>query len=283
VTDNNSSRQLPVAGKLARPINLTMIVTILMGIISLGGLIFPEEFYQSDLLIQTFLTNDVINLVIGVPILLGSLWFTRRSNLTGLLIWPGALLFVIYNYLVYIIGLPLGGLTLVYLALVLLSVFNIYDILQQIDSSAVQDRLSGRVSEKLAGWFLLIFGILFILRALNMIIGTFLNHTGLPATEIGTLAADISISILWIIGGYFLLPAQQAARLYQWIGVAIRSQHALYRVDHFSYHPAFPNHCTIESGGYCGSVSHGDHPLHPLCTLSARHHKCQLSLQLPWA
>ncbi|MGW8225689.1 MAG: hypothetical protein ACWGOY_08145, partial [Anaerolineales bacterium] len=178
---------------------------ILMGIISLGGLIFPEEFYQSDLLIQTFLTNDVINLVIGVPILLGSLWFTRRSNLTGLLIWPGALLFVIYNYLVYIIGLPLEGLTLVYLALVLLSAFNIYDILQRIDNGAVQDQLSGRVSEKLAAWFLIIFGILFILRALNMIIGTLLYHTGFPATEIGTLAADISVSILWIIGGYFLL------------------------------------------------------------------------------
>ena len=38
-----------------------------------------------------------------------------------------------------------------------------------------------------------------------MIIGTFFNHTGLPAVEIGTLAADIAISILWIIGGYLLL------------------------------------------------------------------------------
>ena len=205
MTGNNSSRQLPVSGGLTRPTYLSLIVTILMGILSLGGLIFPEKFYQSEVLIQNFLTNDVINLVIGVPILLGSLWFTQRSNLTGLLIWPGALLFVIYNYLVYIIGLPLGGLTLAYLALVLLSAYNIFDILQRIDCQAVQDRLSGQVFEKLAGWFLLIFGILFILRALNMIIGTFFNHTGLPAVEIGTLAADIAISILWIIGGYLLL------------------------------------------------------------------------------
>jgi hypothetical protein len=205
MTDHSSSRQLPVTGELTRPINLTMIVTILLGILSLGGLIFPGEFYQSEILIQTYMTNDVINLVVGVPILLGSLWFMRRSSVAALLIWPGALLFVIYNYISYVIGIPIDVLTFIYLVLVLLSAFIIYDILQRVDSKSVQAQLSGKVSGKLAGWFLLIFGILFILRALSMIAGPVLNQTDLPAAEAGVLAADISISILWMIGGYFLL------------------------------------------------------------------------------
>jgi hypothetical protein len=41
----------------------------------------------------------IIILVLGLPILLGSLWLVRRGNLIGLLCWPGAL-FLLYLFLV---------------------------------------------------------------------------------------------------------------------------------------------------------------------------------------
>ena len=69
----------------------------------------------------------------------------------------------------------------------------------------VKEQLSGKVFEKLAGWFLVIFGILFILRAINIFVSAVLARTALPPTEIGVSIADIVISTLWIIGGIFLL------------------------------------------------------------------------------
>jgi hypothetical protein len=133
------------------------------------------------------------------------LWLTSRGKLAGLLTWPGALLFVIYNYLVYLIGIPLNYFSIAYLFLVVVSAYIIFDIMRSLDLEITRDQLSGKVFEKLTGWFLVIFGVLFILRAANIFYGAFLHQTGLPPTEIGTLIADISISILWIIGGILLL------------------------------------------------------------------------------
>ena len=40
---------------------------------------------------RAFLANDLVNLLIGLPILLGSLELAKRGKLIGLLFWPGAL------------------------------------------------------------------------------------------------------------------------------------------------------------------------------------------------
>jgi hypothetical protein len=118
-----------------------------MGLLSLAGLIFPSKIYPSEALFQTFMTNDVINLIVGIPILVGSIWLTGREQLAGLLLWPGALLFVIYNYIAYMIGIPFSALTLASLALILLSAYIIIDLLKTIDDQTVQEKLSGNVSE----------------------------------------------------------------------------------------------------------------------------------------
>ena len=101
--------------------------------------------------------------------------------------------------------MPFSLISLAYLLLILLSAFIIYDWLFKIDREAVKVRLSGAVGEKLAGWFLLIFGILFILRAGNEFVGAYLSQKVLTPPDISVLIADISISILWIAGGILLL------------------------------------------------------------------------------
>jgi hypothetical protein len=201
---NNDTELFPIpVNSISR--NLTYVVAALMGLLSLAGLLFPESIYQSGTLIEIYMTNDIINLVVGVPILLGTVWFASRGNLAGLLCWPGALLFVVYNYIAYIFGIPFSILSLAYLVIILISSYIIYDLLKKIDKEAVKVRLSGAVVEKLSGWFLLIFGILFILRAGNEFVGSNLNQKILAPPDISVLIADISISLLWIIGGIMLI------------------------------------------------------------------------------
>jgi hypothetical protein len=78
-------------------------------------------------------------------------------------------------------------------------------LIRRIDSNSVKEQLSGAVAEKLAGWFLLIFGFLFLLRAANILVGAQVNQAVLPPTEIGVSIADIIISIFWIFGGILLI------------------------------------------------------------------------------
>ena len=196
---------LPLRQEITRPRVNSFIIAILMTIMSLMGFIFPEFAYKTDTLVQTLFPNDVVNILIGLPFLLGSIWLVGREKLVGLLLWPGALLFIIYNYVAYIIGRSLDLLSIIYLALVLFSAFVFYDLLQRIDSNNLKLQLSGRVAEKLAAWFLLIFGILFILRAFFEFTGAGANTTQILMVEIGVLVADVLISVLWVVGGILLL------------------------------------------------------------------------------
>lgn len=36
------------------------------------------------------------NLVVGMPLLLGSMWLTRRGSFAGLLLWPSAHFYVLH-------------------------------------------------------------------------------------------------------------------------------------------------------------------------------------------
>jgi hypothetical protein len=61
-----------------------------MTALSLVGLLFPMAMYPYEELRQSFVANDVVNLLIGLPALLGALWLLRCGKLPGLLGLPPA-------------------------------------------------------------------------------------------------------------------------------------------------------------------------------------------------
>ena len=205
MSNKTQSNSLPVTSGLSLAYTLTIVVMVGMGVLSLVGLILPDSVYPSEEFIRSFLVNDVINLLIGLPILLGSMWLTRRGNLIGLLFWPGALLYVLYNYTAYIFGLPISWMVLAYIALVLLSGITIFDLLFSIDRESVKEQLSGNVPVKISGWFLVLFGALFLFRAIGVITEASTSGTAVAVSEIGVLIADIVLSVLMIVGGALLL------------------------------------------------------------------------------
>lgn len=205
MNDPKVTRKLPLKNEISSAQSLSLIVTVLMGLMSLAGLIFQARIYPSEEVIQSLLANDVVNLFIGVPILLISMWLTKRSELIGLLLWPGALVYVLYNYIAYVFGMSFQLISIAYLALVLLSAYAVFDLLKSIDEKSVQAQLSGAVPEKIAGWVLIVFGVMFIFRAISIIADAAANQSSLQVSEIGTLIADLIISALWIAGGSCLL------------------------------------------------------------------------------
>ena len=192
----------PPTKNLSLAYTLSLLVALLLIIASVIGLIMPSTLYPSDEARQSFLTNDVINLVVGLPILLASIWFTRKRSLVGLLLWPGALLYIFYNYIVNLLGVPFGWITPIYLALVFLCISLIGFLLVKIDVHGLKDRLTGSVPTRISGWFLIIFGVLFLYRGIDLIIKA---GTELPLPELGLLIADMVLSAVWITGGILLL------------------------------------------------------------------------------
>ncbi len=191
--------QLPLTSDFSRAYTFSLVVAMVMTALSLAGLLFPLEIYPGEDLRQSFLANDVINLVIGLPTLLGMLWLCRRKNLLGLLGLPGALFYVTYNAIAYAAAMPLTWPFFIHLGLAVLSAIAIFRLLSRVDGAAIQARLQGRVAERFGAVVLMGLGALFFLRA----VAEFFDGAATWAT-FGVLVADGLTTPFWILGGLYL-------------------------------------------------------------------------------
>ena len=178
---------------------ISYVVALLVTITSLAGLLFPSVVYPTESLRRAFLANDVVNLLIGVPVLLLALTSARRGNLRGRLFLPGALFFVTYNAIAYAFALTSTWRFIPHLVLALLSGLAIVLWFLHVDGVAVRDALSGRVAERLCGGVLIGFGALFFLRGVAQLVqGT------VSGAEWAVVITDLFITPFWVIGGILL-------------------------------------------------------------------------------
>jgi hypothetical protein len=171
---------------------------------SVAGLLYPAKLYPTEELRQSFLPNDVVNLFIGLPILLGSMGLAWRGKLTGLLFWPGALFYVLYNSIVYALGLPLNVVFLLSLVVLTLSPYTMIGLVASIDAKAVQQQLTGAVPERVAGGVLVGLGAVFSLRIIVILVQALVSQTPIAEAERALHVADLVISPALIVGGVLL-------------------------------------------------------------------------------
>jgi hypothetical protein len=65
--------------------------------------------------------------------------------------------------------------------------------------------LKGYVPAIISGLVLLVFGVGFLARAIAMLVDVYANQAVMPPPDIGTLVADLLLSIIWIVGGICLV------------------------------------------------------------------------------
>lgn len=176
----------------------------LMGILSLVSLLFPAAIYASDAHRHTFLSNDVVNLFIGLPILVGSMLLAQQGKLIGLLFWPGALLYITYNYIAYAVAMPFTWPFIIFLALVVLSACTVFLVFRAMDLAAIRQQLEGNAPARFAGGMLVVMGLLFCSLAASEIAGALSSQGKLPMPEMAVQIADLTLAPFWIIGGVLL-------------------------------------------------------------------------------
>jgi hypothetical protein len=162
--------------------------------------------------------NDLVTLVLGLPLLAVSFWLTLRGSLRGRLLLTGTLGFILYTYITMCFGAAYNALFLVYVALFSLSLFAFILSMMSFDLQT----LSAHFSEKLPrGWMagLLFFAAAFLLLAwLGRILPTLVPLSpwerggvrGIPAldnvTSMFIQAMDLGLIVpLCILSGILLL------------------------------------------------------------------------------
>lgn len=195
---------LPITRSLTLLYAGSLLVALLTVAASILGLVYRAAAYPTEDLLGSSVANDIVNLALGVPFLVGSMALAWRGRLLGLLFWPGALLYVLYNEIAYTFALPLNGVFPLHLALVVLSAYTVIGLVAAIDGRAVQQWLEVAVPTRVTGGILAGLGLLF----LGLVAGTLLNALlgRAPVTEVtlGTQVADAIIVPTWILGGLLL-------------------------------------------------------------------------------
>lgn len=199
-----SKAELPIRGSLRPNYTISLVIAILMVAAPSAGLLYQAEIYPSNDLLHSFLPTDVSVLLIGLPMLLGSMWLTWRGKLVGLLLWPGTLFFTLYNYLVYVFAMQPNLAFLLHLLLVMLSAYMLVALLTSIYSKPVRQALSGAVPERLSGGILAGLGFVFFVRATSILINGLANPPTISEIELASNSVDFLIAPAWIAGGLML-------------------------------------------------------------------------------
>ena len=196
---------LPVTRDLTLAYALSLVIALIMTVAAVVGLLYQTRIYPADETLYSWVATDVINLIVGLPLLLGSMWLARRGKLIGLLCWPGALLYVLYINTTRAIGVPFSVLFLPYLILVALSECTTIGLVASIDGEAVRRRLTGAVPERLAGGILAGLAILWGLNTIGQIVTALTDQMPVGAPEVSHWIADLTtLCPAWVIGGFLL-------------------------------------------------------------------------------
>jgi hypothetical protein len=142
--------------------------------IATKGLVYPTK-----ALMRMLLPDEILILYLGLPVLLGSMWMTRKGQLLGLLCWSGSLFFLFYNYLAYCFAMEQSPLILAYLALASMSGISLIALLVRIDSGKVAARLRGSVGEKVSGAALALMASFVLIRIIIVVGSAILNYAPL--------------------------------------------------------------------------------------------------------
>lgn len=195
---------LPIKRDLSQPYTFSIISAILMTVTSLAGIVFQSSLYASDELRQSFVANDILNLAIGLPFVIGSVWSARRGKWIGLLFLPGSLFYIVYNYIAYSIAMIQTWLVLPGLCLVAVSTYAIFLTLSSMDTNSIKTVLQDKVPARFAGGVLIVFGVLFFVRSISQVAGLLTGQITLVGAELGVLTADLLTTPIWVIGGFQL-------------------------------------------------------------------------------
>jgi len=204
---NARAGSLPVIRGLTVAYRLSAIAAVLLVVTSVAGLLFGQRgLYRPDpQTLPTFLGQDGITLLVGLPLLVGSMWQARRGSLRGLLLWPGPLFYFAYSYAYYLLSPEFNVLYLVYIVVASTSAYALLYLLLSIDAEGVRARFADRTPTRLAGGFLVVMALLIAGKWVAMIVSDLISGTAPSRVELGVWPMDLGIAfpaMFW--GGVWL-------------------------------------------------------------------------------
>lgn len=123
---------------------LSWLVVVLMAAGSAVGVLAPQVYRDNALISATFPAQDLVTLVVAVPLLLTGLLTARRGSPRGHIVWVGMLFYAVYAYAFYMVAAAFNALFLLYVAVASAAGFALVFSLPRIEVTAVAAGVSRR-------------------------------------------------------------------------------------------------------------------------------------------
>jgi hypothetical protein len=194
---------------------LSLAIAVLAGLASLAGL-FPVGLYRDNaFVVAGWHGNDLVTLVVGVPLLVATRHYAGRGSERARLAWLGSLHYALYNYAFYLFGAALNKFFLVYVALFTLAIFALVAGLAGTDAESIAKRFEASTPVKRIAGYMLFVGVglggLWIVESLRFAatgrIPEVMVATGHAKGDASNLVAALDLSLLspaLLLGAFWL-------------------------------------------------------------------------------
>jgi len=155
--------------------------TALAAIAAAAGLLVPDLYRDAPYWVQQARGTDFATLLVAVPVLTAGLWTARRRSAAGELAVFAGLLYLVYNYAIFVFSVRMNPLTAVYIAIL---AFALWSLVLMTSASVTEagEALAHGLNRRVSGLLLVAVSALFGLLWIGQIA---------TATTTGALAPDL--------------------------------------------------------------------------------------------
>ncbi len=188
----------------------TLPTVLLVLVTSLGGLLYQSTYArETSVWVAQAIGQDIIDLVILVPVLLISAFLARAGKRSAFFVWLGAMMYTAYTFVIYSFGLHFNTLFLVYCSTLGLAIYAIITLSVKIGPSRVKEWFDATRQEHITALFVLAAGIIFYLMWLKEDLPAMINDQTPPSLQaIGLLTNPVHVlDLSLILPGFIIISA----------------------------------------------------------------------------
>lgn len=185
---------------------LTIPIAILLAIAAGSGLFLNGLYRDNPYYVAQAVGQDLTSLVVVLPTLLVSAFLVNHSSSRAQLVWLGALVYLVYTYVVAAFDNSFNSLFLIYVALLGCSLYALIGSLVTIDMARIKAGFTDKTPIKAVSIYLLVLAILFYFLWLSELVPALLAGK-IPQSILDNGTPTNAIHVLdmaWILPGFVI-------------------------------------------------------------------------------
>lgn len=174
---------------------LSIILIFVTLIQSTIGTFFPAVFRDSAMSIGNAQGTAIVMLFVAIPTLIISMLLVARGSLRALIVWAGALSYILYNAVIFAFVVAFNSLFLLYVATLSLALWSLVALLSHIDVESIRTRFATKLPVRAFAGYLMLISIIFFVTWMQQILPALFEATT-PAFLHGTNMLTSPVHVL---------------------------------------------------------------------------------------